>query len=141
MNDWQFSEFIFEFQRLIREVRGIRVLLGKEAKLTSARVELMPKSIAVGGTANALIQGFDQFGQPFSLNGVPVTPVASAPADVSFGTPTVNADGSVSVVVTGVNADPGDSISASVGSVTSSADVLTITPPAPVLTSATLVLQ
>ena len=102
----------------------------------------MPKTIEVGQTATAVISGFDQFGKPFPLSSSDsISVTASVGADVTFDAPVFNADGTVSVVITGVNPDAGDSISATVDTITTNADVLTINAPAAVLTSATLTLQ
>ena len=121
----------------------IRSLLKQKPILIKAKVIIMPKTIPVGGTAQAAIQGFDQNGKPVVLDSTyTVTPSASAPSDVSFSP--VNPDGSFTVV--GVNADPGDSIGASItrpdGSVIqASADVLTVTAAASVLATANVVLS
>ena len=145
--------YLTHFERtVIEELRRIAAILGDirenttPKQLSGARITLMPKSIVVGGTASAVIAGFDQFGKPFPISSSDsVTLQASTAADVTFGSPSFNADGTVTVSMTGVNPDDSDSITAVVadptGTVTSSADVLTITAPAPVLTTATLTLQ
>lgn len=125
---------------IVHALREIRDEL-KPKRLAKARIELMPKTIQVGQTSTALIQGLDQNGQPFAIQASDVSLTAAVPADVSFGTPTANPDGSVSIVVTGVNADTGDGITATVLGVTSNSDTLTISAPAPVLTSLQLTLQ
>lgn len=106
----------------------------------------MPKSILVGEKATATIAGLDQNGQPLALDSTYSVAYSASPnpASVSFGT--VNPDGSV--VVVGVAADT-VSIGAVItrpdgGTVTATADTLTISappPPTPVLTSASVVLQ
>jgi len=87
----------------------------------------------------------DQNGQPFTLDATYTEAYsASAPADVTVGA--TNADGSATI--TGVAADPGDTIGCVITrpdgvQITAGTDVLTITPvtpPTPVLTSATVVL-
>lgn len=102
----------------------------------------MPKTITVGQTSTAHIVATGTDGNPFILTASDtIALTASTPADVTFGTPTFNADGSVDVVVTGVNADSGDSITAQVDTVTTNADVLTITAPVVTVATATLTLQ
>ena len=114
-------------------------------QLFQGKVNLMPKTIQVGGTSLATLVCLDQNGQPFTLDATYKEQYsASAPADVTVGTP--NADGSATI--TGVAADPGDTIGCSITRpdgvvITAGTDVLTITPappPTPVLTSATVVL-
>ena len=130
-------------REILEEVEEIRRSL--KPKLTQGRIWIMPKTIKVGESATATLQGLDQNGQPFVIDakyGVVYT--ASAPGDVMFSPP--GTDGSD--VVLGVNADPSVSITASVtrpdGVVVSFAgDVLDVEPqtPVPVLTSGTVVLQ
>jgi hypothetical protein len=135
------QEFNVDFHKLLCEIQWIRAILTPKVLFT-AEIKLMPKTIVVGGTSNAVLAGFDQFGKPFPLTSADtITPVSSTPADETFGAPTFNADGTATIVVTGLVATAGDSISASVGGVASSSDTLTITAPAPVLTTATLTLQ
>src|SRR5437879_12909915 len=102
----------------------------------------MPLTIAVGKTANAHLTGTGSDGLPFKLgSGDTFTPTAATPADVVFGTPVFNADGTVDIPVTGVNPDPGDAITVQVDAVTSNSDTLTITPVAVTLGSVNLTLQ
>ena len=102
----------------------------------------MPKTITVGQTANAHLVGTGSDGQSFKLgSGDTFTPSATTPADVTFGAPVFNADGSVDIPVTGVAADASDSITVQVDAVTSNADVLTITAAVPTLASVNLTLQ
>ena len=103
----------------------------------------MPKTIPVGGTSLATLVCKDQNGQPFTLDATyKETYAASAPADVTVGTP--NADGSATI--TGVAADPGNTIGATVTrpdgvAVTLTTDTLVITgATGPVLTSGAVVL-
>lgn len=111
--------------------------------LVKGKVFIMSKSVVVGSSVLAVIQGFDQNGNPFPLDAsYKVAYAASAPSDVSFGA--VNPDGSD--VVTGVAADPGDSISATIQRpdgvvISADPDVLVVTAPVPVLTSTKVVLQ
>jgi hypothetical protein len=110
--------------------------------INNLEITVMPKTIAVGEVATAKLTAVDTDGKPFLLTSADVIVLnASVPADVSFGAPTFNADGSVSVPVTGVNADPSDVISATVDAVVSNSDTLTINAPAPKLASVTLALQ
>lgn len=125
---------------LLHEIRHI---LKNKPHLVKGKVKIMPKQIQVGETAQAVLQGVDQFGQPFPLDATyTVVPTASNPSDVSVGP--VNPDGSFTL--TGIAADAGDSIGAQVtrpdGTVISfTPDVLTIVAPAPVLTGGAVVLQ
>jgi hypothetical protein len=121
----------------------IRALL--RSKISQARITVMPKTIEVGKTSTATISAQDQNGAPIVIDATyTVNYSASNPASVSIGTP--NPDGSA--VITGVAADPGNSISAVItrpdgGTVSASPDTLIITsppPPAPVLTTASVVL-
>jgi hypothetical protein len=124
--------------------KQILQLLKQKPHLTKARIVIMPKQIQVGQTAQAVIQGFDQNGNPFPLDSsYGVTYSASNPADVSFSSP-VNPDGSDTI--TGLAVDAGVAIGATItrpdGAVVSAtADTLTIVAPPPVLTTATVVLQ
>lgn len=140
-----------EILRGIRADLGILILrfnellniLKRKPHLTSARTIVMPKTIQVGQTANAAIQGLDQFGKPFPLDATyQVAYSAATPADVSFSP--VNPDGSDTVA--GINPDAGDAISATITRpdgvvITASADTLMITAATPVLTSAAVVLS
>jgi hypothetical protein len=128
--------------KILTKEDEILALLKTRPILTKASIDLMPKTIEVGQTANAVINAVDQFGNPFPLTGLAVQYVASIPGDVTFGP--VNPDGSDTI--TGVNADAGNAISANItradGTViTAAPDTLTITPAVPVLTSATVVLS
>jgi len=128
---------------ILRDIRHyVRLILYHLNPIRSVEITIMPKTIAVGATANAVIAAFDQLGKPFPLTPTDVIALAaSVPTDVSFGTPSVNPDGTATIVVTGVAPDAGDSITATVSGVTSSADVLTVTAPVPVLTTMTLTLE
>ena len=105
----------------------------------------MPKTIPVGGTANAAIVGLDQNGKPFTLDATyTVAYASSAPADESFSP--VNPDGSDTIAALAASAASGDQISATITRpdgvvITATPDVLTITPVTPVLTSASVVLS
>jgi len=101
-------------------------------RLTSLIIQIeggsMAASIEVGKTVNATVAGFDQNGQPFDLAGQAVAwtvdnsaVATAAPAD---GNPTV---------VTGVGAGTAN-LSVTVGGLTAT-DQVTVTAPAPVLTS------
>ena len=150
-SDEKFKKKVLEELGYIRVITGknnlllheIRHLLRQKPHLTRGRIIVMPKQIQVGETAQAVLQGVDQFGNPFPLDAsYSVVPTASAPADVSVGP--VNPDGSFTI--TGIAADPGDSIGAQVtrpdGTViTFSPDTLVIAAPAPVLTAGAVVLQ
>lgn len=120
----------------LHAIRGTMVPLHH---LTESRITLMPKTIAVGQTATAHITAAKPDGSPFLITAADsVSLAASAAADVSFGSPTVNADGSVDIVVTGVNPDAADAITATVDGVVSAPDTLTITAPAPGTVTVTL---
>jgi hypothetical protein len=113
--------------------------------LTFARVTIMPKTVPVGGTANAVIQGLDQNGQPFVLDATyKVAYQSSTPADESFSP--VNADGSDTIAALAASPAAGDQISATITRpdgvvISATPDVLTITAATPVLTSASVVLS
>lgn len=130
-------EALWEIAHTLREIRDEL----KPKFLSRARLHLMPKTVTVGQTANAVISGVDQFGNPFPLTSADTISIAaSTPADVTFGAVTFPGDGTALVVVTAVNADPGDGITATVGSFTAT-DTLTIEAPAPALAGVKLVLQ
>jgi hypothetical protein len=114
-------------------------------KLQKGSVNLMPKTIAVGGTSLATLALVDTTGAPMVIDATyTVQYSASNPASVSVGT--VNPDGSA--VITGVSADPGNTIGATVTRpdgvvITLSSDTLVITavtPPAQVLAGGAVVL-
>lgn len=132
--------------KLLRDIRStLHSILGLLKPVPFyARITTMPKSIEVGQTATAMLQVVGTDGAPFVLDSTyTVTPSAATPASVSFGP--VNADGSF--IITGVAADAGDSIGATITggpknvSVVATPDVLTITAGAVVPASATVVLQ
>ena len=150
-SDEKFKKFVLEELGYIRVIAGknnlllheIRHLLRQKPHLTRGRLIVMPKQIQVGETAQAILQGVDQFGNPFPLDSsYTVVPTASAPGDVSVGP--VNPDGSFTI--TGLAADAGDAIGAQVtrpdGTVIAfTPDTLVIVAPAPVLTAGAVVLQ
>jgi hypothetical protein len=80
-------------------------------KLEKGSVNLMAKTIAVGGTSLATLALVDTTGAAMVIDATyRVTYAASNPASVSIGA--VNPDGSA--VLTGVSADPGNTIGATV---------------------------
>ena len=101
-----------EILRIVKEIRrDVRQILKfvEPAILTKGQVLIMPKTIAVGGTATATLALLDQTGAAMTIDSTyTVAYSASNPSNVTFGTP--NADGSNTVV--GVNPDPGDLIGA-----------------------------
>ena len=123
----------------------IQATLARMSALTFARVIIVPKTIQVGQTAQAAIQGLDQNGQPFPLDSTyQVVYTASSPSDVTITTP--NPDGSATI--TGVNPNPGIQVGATItkpdgSTVTATPDTLVIqaVTPTPVLTSASVVLS
>src|ERR1700726_1751192 len=125
---------------ILRVVRKIMLHL---QPLTRVTLEItMPKTITVGQTASAILTATGSDGKPFTLSAADTIALnASVPADVSFGVPVFNADGTATVPVTGLNADPSVGISATVDAVVSNTDTLTITVPAPKLASVTIALQ
>lgn len=141
-----FSEFLREFRHLIREVGEIRDSL-KRPLLFPIRAEvlIMPKTVDVGGTAQATLNVLDQFGNPFTLDGsYTVTYQGSNPAAATFGTP--NPDGSDTITAT--SAEPSDTITATIAggpagvSISAVGDTLTVNAaPVPVPTSASVVLS
>lgn len=132
-----------ELAGLLHEVRQIQNIL--EPKLSKGQVTLQMKTIQVGATANATLALLDQNGAPFTIDSTySVVYTASNPASVSISAP--NADGSATI--TGVAADPGNTIGATVTrpdgvAVTLTPDtlVITATTPTPVLTSGAVVLS
>lgn len=129
-------------REIAAELRRIRVILHKEfaPHLTRLELTLMPKTVQVGQTATAHITATKADGTPFPITSSDTLTLAAATAaDVTFGTPTFNADGSADVVVTAVNADPGDAITATLDGVASNSDTLTITAAGPA--TVTLALQ
>lgn len=114
--------------------------------LDKGKVNLMPVSIPVGGTATAKLNLVGSDGNPFTIDSTyTVAFAASVAADVTLGT--VNSDGSVTI--TGVNADPSDVIGCTVtppggAPVVLNSDTLTITaiaPPPVTLASGSIVLS
>jgi hypothetical protein len=144
---------VIELLRGIRQDAGTLILrfnelltfLRQTPRLTKARIILMPKSVTVGGTANAAIVGLDQNGKPFTLDSTFTVAYASSnPADESFSP--VNPDGSDTVAALAASPAGGDQISATITRpdgvvISATPDVLTITPVVPVLTSASVVLS
>jgi hypothetical protein len=125
---------------LVEEVRLIRKIL--QPKLFVTEITIMPKTIQVGQTAVAHITGTGSDGNPFKFTtSDSVSLAAVVPADVTFAAPTFNADGSVDVLVTGVNPDAGDAISSTVDGVVSNQDTLTITAVPVTLKSVSLTLE
>ena len=128
---------------ILRALTQILLLLKQKPHLSKGKVIVMPKTIEVGQTAQAVLQGVDQNGNPFPLDAsYRVQPTASNPADVESGTP--NPDGSF--VVTALAVDPADMIGAQVTrpdgtTITFDPDTLTIEPATPVLTTGKVVLQ
>lgn len=130
---------------LVLITSDIRHLLKHKFIITRARISVMPKTIQVGQTSTATISAQDQNGQPIAVDSTyQVSYSSSNSANVSFGT--VNPDGSC--VITGVAADPSNSIAAVItrpdgGTVSATPDTLSIVPvppPTPVLTTAAVVL-
>lgn len=140
-----------ELQEL-RSLRTLRVLTQEvgeieedlDPKLSHGQVILQMKTIQVGGTSLATLALLDQQGAPFTIDSTySVAYTASNPTTVSVGAS--NADGSATI--TGLAADPGNQIGATVTRpdgvlVTLTPDVLVITEvtPVPVLTSGSVVL-
>jgi hypothetical protein len=106
-------------------------------------ITIMPKTIAVGATATVFLTAVGTDGKPWVFSPADVIALSAAvPGDVSFAPPVIAADGSsVTVVVTGVAADAGDAITATVDGVTSNPDMLTVGAPASKIASVTLALQ
>src|ERR1700733_343340 len=113
---------------LLRHIMRVETKILKHLRhgsISQLEINIMPKTIAVGATANAVLAATGSDGNPYILSAADTISLAAAvPADVSFqsGPPTFNADGTATVVVTGVNADPGDAITATVDGVVSSSD-------------------
>jgi hypothetical protein len=121
-----------ELHHIARDLHAIRGILVPLQHLTQSKVNLMPKTIAVGGTSNAVISATKADGTPFLITAADqVSLAASVNADVTFGAPVFNSDGTATIVVTGVNPDPSDEITATVDGVVSAPDALTISSPAP----------
>jgi hypothetical protein len=142
--DHVFREMAKAIEKSAAELHRIRVILQTQFAnhhIAYVRIKIMPKSIVVGATATAHVTATKPDGSPFLITAADtVMLTASVPADVTFGTPTFNPDGSVDIPVTGVNPDPGDAINATVDGVTSAApDTLTITAPVPTTVTVTLV--
>jgi hypothetical protein len=140
---WALLSAADSLRKIAHELSAIRAILEPHHQLTRLELTLMPATIAVGAVATATLLGFDQNGNAFAIPAsATIVMNAATPADVSFGTPVFNADGSVSVPVTAVNADPGDAISATVNGIVSTVDTLTITTATttPQLTTVTLTL-
>lgn len=98
----------------------------------------MPKTLEVGQSTTASVQGFDQNGQPFTIDPAAIAwspvdaAVASASVDTTAGTEMLTGVGAgTATIAVGVTRSDGVVISAS--------DSLSVTLPAPVLTSATIV--
>lgn len=141
----------YELQEL-RALRALRLLareIGEieedlDPKLSHGQVILKMKTIQVGGTSLATLALLDQQGAPFTIDSTyTVAYTASNPTTVSVGAS--NADGSATI--TGLAADPGNQIGATVTRpdgvlVTLTPDTLVITEvtPVPVLTSGSVVL-
>jgi len=131
-------------QQLVTQ-REILQVLATRSILTKARVIITMKTVQVGGTANAVIQGLDQNGQPFPLDATyKVAYQSSTPADESFSP--VNPDGSDTIAALAASPAAGDQISATIQRpdgvvISATPDVLIITPAVPVLTSAKVVLS
>ena len=128
---------LFEIAHVLREIRDEL----RPKFLSRVRLHLMPKTLTVGQTANAVISAVDQFGNPFPLTSANnISVAASTPADVTIGAVSFPGDGTAVVVVTAVSADPGDGITATVDSF-SATDTLVIEAPVPALAGVKLVLQ
>jgi len=126
---------------IAEELRRIRVILHHEfvPHISLTRITIMPKTVAPGQTATAHITAAKSDGSTYTITTADSVSLAAAvPGDVTFGAPTFNADGSCDIVVTAVNADPGDAITATVDGVTSQPDTLTISAPAPATVTVTL---
>jgi hypothetical protein len=131
-------EALEDISKTFKQVRDI--LRSQQSHISVTRISIMPKTIQVGQSATAHITAAKADGSPFLITSADqVSLTAQVPADVSFGTPVINADGSVDIPVTGVNADAGDQIAATVDGIVSAPDTLTITAAAP--TTVTLTLQ
>jgi hypothetical protein len=111
--------------------------------INNLEITIMPKTIAVGATATATLTAVGTDGKPWVFSPADVIALnASVPADVSFAAPVIAADGSsVTVVLTGVNADPSNPISATVDGVVSNSDVLTVGAPVSKIGSVNLILS
>jgi hypothetical protein len=151
-DDWVFEgrrdEVLEELRGIRRELREELRLLRRENKelrriehdvrphlnLSKGQVNLMPKTIPVGGTANATLNLVGSDGNPFKIDATYIVAYAASVAgDVSLGT--VNPDGSV--VITGVNADPGDVIGCTVTPPSGSGSPVTLTPDTLTITQVT----
>lgn len=121
----------------LREIRDI-LKLHPNHQPDRSEITIMPKSIVAGSTSTAHIVATLK-GNPFVLTSADaVALVAAVPGDVTFAAPVFNADGSCDIVITGINADAGDSITATVDGITSNADILTITAAGPDAVTLTL---
>jgi pyruvate kinase len=106
------------------------------------RLTVMPKTIQVGQTATAVLKATGTDGNPFKLTSADqVALLAGTAQDVTIGTPVFMDDGSVEILLTGVNPDASDPITATVDGVTSNADTLTIEAAAVTVASVNLTLQ
>ncbi|SRR5258708_7721352 len=153
MNDHDHYKFQAEVLGQLRELRRavgrnekrlevILDILRHKSILSKARVTVMPKTISVGETATATIQGLDQFGKAFPLDATyQVVYNQSNPADATFATP--GPDGTALLTANVADTDIiGATITRPDGSVvTAGTDTLTINPPVAVLTTANVVLQ
>lgn len=141
--DKVFRDIARHFEKCADELHRIRVILQAglgNRNIAYVRIKIMPKTIVVGATATAHVTATKSDGTVFPITSADtVTLMAATPADVTFGAPVFNADGSVDIPVIGVSADAGDAVSASVDGVTSATpDTLIITAPVPAAVTITL---
>ena len=126
--------FIAQYLKDIRDI----LKLHPNHQPDRSELTIMPKTIVAGTTATAHITA-TRAGNPFVLTSSDaVALVATTPGDVTFAAPVFNADGSCDIIISGLSADPGDSITATVDGITSNADVLTITAAGPDAVTLTL---
>ena len=129
-------------RRILQVETKILHYLVRSKIISRLEITIMPKTILVGASALAHLVATGTDGKPFVLSAADTIALAAAtPGDVSFGPPVFNADGSADVPVTGVNADPGDAITATVDGVPSNSDTLTVAPAVANVASVTLTLQ
>jgi hypothetical protein len=138
---WALHEISESLASIDSTLSAIRVILQSALgpHLQSARITIMPKTITVGQSATAHITAANSDGSVFPITATTALVVGAAQGtDVAIGSPTFNADGSVSIPITGVAADPSDGITATVDGISSNTDILTITAAAPATVTLTL---
>ena len=125
-NDRLIYEALVKILAVLEEIRD--TLKPRLSSLLIRFGDSMPATVEVGKSIAAVVIGFDQNGQPFDLTGQ----VPSWSTD-NAGIATVAPPDQLTTSVTGVAAGSAN-LSVSVGGLSAS-DVVTVTAPAPVLTS------